>query len=92
LWLTPNERAKVRATGVKGSSMSNRQRSQGPRIRIDFEAEALISNAGVDAYWVARQRAEEASSDEIARDWSGVAAAIARRAGKRPASFLGMFQ
>jgi hypothetical protein len=70
--------------------MSNRQRPQGLRIRIDFEAEALISNAGAEAYWVACTRAEEASSDEMAMGWSGVAAVIARRAGRRPASLLGV--
>ncbi len=70
--------------------MSNRQHSQGLRIRIALEADALISNAGAKAYWVARRRAEEASSDEMARGWSGVAAVIARRAGRRPATFLSL--
>jgi hypothetical protein len=54
------------------------------RLGIDLEAQALISNSGRGAYWVALQRAEEASSVEMARDWSGVAAVIARRTEKRP--------
>jgi hypothetical protein len=64
--------------------MSNRQRSGALRIGIDLEAQALISNCGREAYLVAVQRAEEASSDEMARDWSGVAALIARKTEKRP--------
>ncbi len=72
--------------------MSNRKRSRGLRIGIDLEAETLISNLGVEAYWAARRRAEEASSDEMARDWSGVAAAIARKTRKRPTSLLAMLR
>jgi hypothetical protein len=53
------------------------------RLEIDHEAEALMLNLGAEAYSVARQRAEEASSNEMARGWSGVAAAIGRRMGKR---------
>jgi hypothetical protein len=64
--------------------MSNRQHSGALRIGIDLEAEALISNAGREAYWVALRRAEKASSDEMARDWSGVAALIARKTEKLP--------
>lgn len=37
---------------------------------------------GAEGYWVARRRAEEASSEEMARDWSGVANVIARRTRK----------
>jgi hypothetical protein len=40
-------------------------------------------NLGAEAYSVARQRAAEASSDEMAKGWSGVAATIGRRMGKR---------
>lgn len=56
-----------------------------PRLRfeIDREAEALMLNLGAEAYSAARQRAEEASSDEMARGWSGVAATIGRRMRKR---------
>ena len=45
-----------------------------------------MSVMGAEAYWVARRRAEEASSDAMARGWSGVANAIARRT--RRASLL----
>ena len=38
---------------------------------------------GDQAYAEARRRAEEASSDFLARDWSVVAATIARRSGGR---------
>lgn len=62
-----------------------RQRAHELRLQIGAEAEALISNLGDEAYWVARRRAEEASSDAIARDWSGVALAISRKTRKRPA-------
>ena len=72
--------------------MSNGKRSQALRIATAYEAEALISSAGAETYWVARRRAEEASSDEIARDWSGVAAAIARKTGKRPMSLFAMLR
>ena len=56
--------------------MLYRQRPQGLRLGIDLEAEALMSNSGGNAYWIACRRAEEASSEEIAKDWSGVANAI----------------
>jgi hypothetical protein len=60
--------------------MSHRQRSEGLRLGIGLEAEALISTSSGEAYSVACRRAEEANSEDMARDWSGVAAAIARRA------------
>ena len=65
--------------------MSHRQRTRELRLGIHVEAEALISGLGVDAYWVARQRAQEASSDAMARDWSSVALVIARKTRKRAA-------
>jgi hypothetical protein len=68
--------------------MLYRQRPQGLRLGIDLEAEALMSTSAGAAYWIARRRAEEASSEEMAKDWSGVANAIARREGKRPGSIL----
>jgi hypothetical protein len=71
--------------------MLYRQRPNGLRLGIDLEAEALISNSGADAYWIARRRAEEASSEDLARDWSGVAAAIARKTGQRPFLLAAMF-
>ena len=42
-----------------------------------------MNAVGAQAYWVARRRAEEASSDEMAKGWTGVAAAIERRTAKR---------
>jgi hypothetical protein len=71
--------------------MSHRQRPQGLRLGIDFETQALISISGDEAYRVARPRAEEASTIQIARDWSVVAAAIARRAGGCQSFFAGIF-
>jgi len=53
------------------------------RLEIGREADALMSYAGPRAYSVACQRAEEASSAEMAKAWSGVAAAIGRRTGMR---------
>jgi hypothetical protein len=53
------------------------------RLEIEHEADALMLNLGAEAYLVACRRAEEASSDEMAKGWSGVAAAIGRRTGKR---------
>jgi hypothetical protein len=52
-------------------------------VRIEAEAEALIRNLGDWAYSEARRREHEASSDAIAKDWSRVALAVARRTGKR---------
>jgi hypothetical protein len=51
--------------------------------RIGTEAEALISVFGEAAYREARRREDEASSDEIARDWGLVALAVARQIGGR---------
>ena len=51
--------------------------------RIDTEAEALIRDFGEAEYGEARRREDEASSDEIARDWRHVALAIARQIGTR---------
>ena len=53
------------------------------RLEIGREADALMFYAGPQAYLVACQRAEEASSAEMAKAWSGVAAAIGRRTGTR---------
>ena len=51
--------------------------------RIDAEAEALIRTFRDGAYSEARRREHEASSDEIAKDWSRVALAIAHKMGGR---------
>ena len=53
------------------------------RLEIGREADALMFYAGSQAYSVACQRAEEASSAEMAKAWSGVAATIGRRTGMR---------
>jgi hypothetical protein len=42
-----------------------------------------------NAYWVARRRAEEASDEDLAKDSSRVAAAIARKS--KPSLFAAMF-
>jgi hypothetical protein len=63
--------------------MSHHQHQKALRLEIDHEAKALITAVGAQAYWVARRRAEEASSDEMAKGWTGVAAAIERRTAKR---------
>jgi hypothetical protein len=56
------------------------------RLGIRVEAEALLSGLGVDAYREARRRAQEASSDAMARDWNSVALAVARKTKKNAAS------
>ncbi len=50
--------------------------------RIEAEAEALIRDVGDRAFSEARRREHEASSDAIAKDWSRVALAVARKTGK----------
>jgi hypothetical protein len=49
------------------------------RLMVAFEAEALIANYGGEAYFVACQRAQEASSEMLATDWREVALTIARK-------------
>ena len=63
--------------------MSKRERPRAVRLGIDLEADALLSMSGVQAYSIALKRAEEASSEEIAHDWSVVAATVARKSGVR---------
>ncbi len=63
--------------------MSHHAHQKALRLEIDHEAKALMIAVGAQAYWVARRRAEEASSDEMAKGWTGVAAAIERRTAKR---------
>jgi hypothetical protein len=62
--------------------MSNHE-SRALRLSVDFEAEALMSAFGREAYPVACRRAEEASSETMATDWRGVASVIARKSAKR---------
>ena len=71
--------------------MLYRRRPEGLRLGIDLEAETLISNSGVDACRIARRRADESSSHQMAEDWSKVAVAIAHKTGKRPAVLAAMF-
>jgi hypothetical protein len=63
--------------------MSHHAHQRALRITVDREANALIATLGPQAYWAARRRAEEASSDEMAKRWTGVAAVIERRTTKR---------
>jgi len=56
-------------------------------LEIELEANTLIINRGAKAYSVARERAEEASNDEVASAWNGIAAAISRNT--RKATSLG---
>jgi hypothetical protein len=63
--------------------MSYHQRPLQLRLAISSEAEALISSFGGEAHAEACRRAAEASSDSLEKDWSFVAATIARRSGRR---------
>jgi hypothetical protein len=83
----PSTRGESAAMG-KEFEMFDRRRPHELRLGIRLEAEALMSGMGADAYWAARRRAQEASSDAIARDWSSVALAIARKTKKHAASPL----
>ena len=63
--------------------MLQREQPRIVRLGIELEADALLSISGAQAYSIALKRAKEASSDEIARDWSVVAATVARKSGVR---------
>jgi hypothetical protein len=63
--------------------MSFHQRPRKLQLAISSEAEALNSDFGGDAHAEACRRARESSNDSLARDWSAVAATIARRSGWR---------
>ena len=71
--------------------MSKRERPRAVRLGIDLEANALLSMLGVQAYSIALKRAEEASSEEIAHDWSVVAATVARKSGVRSSLLDALF-
>jgi hypothetical protein len=71
--------------------MFTRQQPRRLQLGTDWEAKALLSSLGGEAYRVARQRAEEASSEDIARGWSVVAAQIARKTGRRRSLLATMF-
>ena len=67
---------------------------QGPhdlRLAIALEAEALIFGFGDEAWTEARRRAQEASSDFLARDWSEVALMVTRKTGNRSSLLARMF-
>ena len=71
--------------------MLQRERPRKVRLGIELEADALLSISGAQAYSIALRRAEEASSDEMARDWSVVAATVARRSGVRSSLLDALF-
>ena len=71
--------------------MLYRRHPQGLRLGIELEAETLISNSGVDAYRIARRRSDESSSQQISKDWSRVAVAIAHKTRRRPVVLAAMF-
>ena len=71
--------------------MLQRERQRRVRLGIELEADALLSTSGVQAYSIALKRAEEASSDEMVRDWSVVAAAVARKSGVRSSLLDALF-
>ena len=71
--------------------MLQRERQRGVRLGIELEADALLSISGVQAYSIALTRAEEASSDEMVRDWSVVAATVARKSGVRSSLLDALF-
>ena len=71
--------------------MLQRERQRGVRLGIEFEADELLSTSGVQAYSIALKRAEEASSDEMVRDWSVVAATVARKSGVRSSLLDALF-
>jgi hypothetical protein len=97
-------RAVMPVTALRGALCSDKHRGWGPgvkmsyhqrphelRLAISSEAEALISDFGGEAYAEACRRASEASSDSLARDWSVVAATIARRSGSRSSVLDALF-
>ena len=71
--------------------MLKRERSRGVRLGIELEADALLSISGAQAYSIALKRADEASSDEMAHDWSVVAARVARKSGVRSSLLDALF-
>jgi hypothetical protein len=76
---------------ARSFEMSYHQRPHELRLAISSEAEALIADFGGGAYAEACRRAREASNDSLARDWSVVAATIARRSGRRPSVLDALF-
>ena len=68
-----------------------RERQRRVRLGVELEADALLSISGVQAYSIALKRAEEESSDEMVRDWSVVAATVARKSGVRSSLLDALF-
>jgi hypothetical protein len=71
--------------------MLKRERPGRVRLGTELEADALLSSSGAQAYSIALKRAEEASSEEMARDWSVVAATVARKSGVRSSLLDALF-
>jgi hypothetical protein len=71
--------------------MLQREQQRRVRLGIELEADALLSISGVQAYSIALKRAEEASSDEMVRDWNVVAATVARKSGVRSSLLDALF-
>jgi hypothetical protein len=71
--------------------MSHQRQSSGLRLEVEHEANALISMWGSQARSIARQRAEEASSERLMADWDSVALFIARKSGSRPSLLSHLF-
>jgi hypothetical protein len=71
--------------------MLQRDRLQRVRLGIELEADALLFLSGAQAYSIALKRAKEASSDEMALDWSVVAATVARKSGIRSSLLDALF-
>ena len=71
--------------------MLQRERQRGVRLGVELEADALLSISGVQAYSITLKRAEEASSDEMVRDRSVVAATVARKSGSRSSLLDALF-
>jgi hypothetical protein len=71
--------------------MLQRERPRRLRLGIELEADALLSISGAQAYSIARKRADEASSDEMARDWTVIAARVARKSEVRSSLFDVLF-
>ena len=67
------------------------ERPRRVRLGIELEADALLSISGAQAHSIALKRAEEASSDEMARDWSVVAETVARKSGVRSSLLDALF-
>jgi hypothetical protein len=71
--------------------MLQRERPRRLRLGIELEADALLSSSGAQAYSIALKRAKEASSEEMARGWSVVAAKVARKSGVRSSLLDALF-